>query len=144
MTSRRYKKPSLAWTLAWAYRKGYLKAKFLKLIHDISICVGLIVVHILIQFSLWSVQGIERRLHSNRICYHQSVVSDFFSSALLLRCYLTGLRMTTVVVTALYKKSLVLSSTEIQNYSTSQIENLMTIDSQAIQDLTIYNYVVWY
>merc|ERR1740124_339014 len=52
--------------------------------------------------------------------------------------------MRTAVVTAVYKKVLVLSSAERQNRSSGQIVNLMTIDAQRIQDLTTYGHAIWY
>ena len=47
---KKEREPSLAWCLTKAFIKDYIKAGFLKLIHDINVFVGPIVLHGLIQF----------------------------------------------------------------------------------------------
>jgi len=144
LTSKRYKKPSLAWTLARAYGKAYLKAGFLKLIHDISIFVGPIVLHGLIQFLRDPSKELKEGFFLTASVTISQLLMSFCLRHYFFGCYLTGLRMRTAVVTAVYKKALVLSSSERQSRSAGQIVNLMTIDAQRIQDLTTYGHAVWY
>ena len=48
------------------------------------------------------------------------------------------------MVTAVYKKALVLASAERQARTLGEITNLMTIDAQKLQDLTSYLHAIWY
>ena len=141
---RRYEEPSLAWALARAYGRAYLRAGFLKLIHDMCIFVGPIVLHNLIEFLRDASKELREGLILTATVTASQILMSFCLRHYFFGCYLTGLRMRTAVVTAVYKKALVLSNTERQNRSAGQIVNLMTIDAQRIQDLTTYGHAIWY
>jgi ABC-type multidrug transport system fused ATPase/permease subunit len=60
------------------------------------------------------------------------------------QCYVTGLRLRTSVITSVYAKSLVLSSSARLASTTGEITNLMSTDAQRLQDLTPYLHAIWY
>ena len=60
------------------------------------------------------------------------------------QCYLTGLRLRTAVIMAVYKKSLVLAASERNSRTTGEITNLMSVDAERLQNLTPYLHAIWY
>ncbi len=136
--------PSVARCLAKAFGKEFINAGLLKLIHDINVFVGPIVLHGLIQF----LRDPNKPLRTGLLLTLSVTVSQTIMSFCLrhyfFKCYLVGLRMRTAIVVMVYKKALVLSSEERERRKTGEIVNLMTVDAQRIQDLTTYLHAIWY
>jgi ABC-type multidrug transport system fused ATPase/permease subunit len=59
-------------------------------------------------------------------------------------CYLVGMRLRSAVVTSVYQKSLKLSTAARRRRTAGEITNLMSVDSQRLQDLTPYLHAIWY
>jgi ATP-binding cassette subfamily C (CFTR/MRP) protein 1 len=59
-------------------------------------------------------------------------------------CYRVGLRLRTAVITSVFSKALVLSTSELMKRSVGEISNLMSVDSTRLQDLTPYLHAIWY
>eukprot|EP00123_Amoebidium_parasiticum_P018424 comp24199_c0_seq1/m.44437 comp24199_c0_seq1/g.44437 ORF comp24199_c0_seq1/g.44437 comp24199_c0_seq1/m.44437 type:complete len:1466 (-) comp24199_c0_seq1:528-4925(-) len=59
------------------------------------------------------------------------------------RCFQTGLRVRSAIVTAVYQKGLVLSNAARRESTQGEITNLMAVDAQRLMDLTTYLQVVW-
>jgi len=59
------------------------------------------------------------------------------------RCNFVGLRVRVALVTAIYRKSLRLSSASKTAYTTGQVVNLMAVDAQRFFDLLQYLHIVW-
>lgn len=57
--------------------------------------------------------------------------------------YSTGIRIKSFLIGAIYDKSLVLSPESRSLKSTGDIVNLMSIDTQRLQDLTEYGQIIW-
>ena len=143
-TSKPYE-ASLSWCLVRAFIKDYIKAGFLKLIHDLNVFVGPIVLHGLIQFLRSPAsEAIKHGLMLTAAVTVSQTIMSFCLRHYFFKCYLTGLRMRTAIVIAIYKKALLLSSGERQGRTVGEIVNLMTIDAQRIQDITTYGHAIWY
>eukprot|EP00043_Microstomoeca_roanoka_P016335 m.166363 g.166363 ORF g.166363 m.166363 type:complete len:1602 (+) comp16436_c27_seq1:218-5023(+) len=67
------------------------------------------------------------------ICLHQ-----YFH-----RVMKTGMRLRSAVVTAVYTKSLALSTSARQSTTSGEIVNLMAVDAQRFMDLTSYLHMIW-
>lgn len=137
-------KPSLAKCLALAYGRDFLRAGFLKLIHDLNVFVGPIVLHGLIQFLRTPSEPLSTGLLLTLAVTISQTIMSFCLRHYFFKCYLTGLRMRTAIVVQVYRKALVLSSAERQRRRTGEIINYMTVDAQRIQDLTTYSHAIWY
>lgn len=143
-TSKPYE-ASLSWCLVRAFIKDFIKAGFLKLIHDLNVFVGPIVLHGLIQFLRSPAsEAIQHGLMLTAAVTVSQTIMSFCLRHYFFKCYLTGLRMRTAIVIAIYKKALLLSSGERQGRTVGEIVNLMTIDAQRIQDITTYGHAIWY
>lgn len=121
-------------TLARAFGGDFIRAGFLKLVHDLCVFVGPQVLHGMIVFL---------RSDSDRDWWHGlaltlTVTVSQLVMSLCLRhyfflCYATGLRIRTAVTVAVYRKVLVLSSQERNKRTAGEITNLVSIDAQRLQ-----------
>jgi len=137
---KKKRNPSLAVALAKAFGKPFFIAGFLKLIHDSLLFVAPKVIEGVIGF----LKNPDARLSEGLLYAVAMLLSGIIQSFCLRQyfyyCYLTGLRLRSAVVTAVYKKSLVILSCS----STGEVTNLMSIDAQYLQDLTPYLHGLWY
>ena len=58
-------------------------------------------------------------------------------------CMVTGMRVKSAIITAIYRKSLRLSNTARQKSTTGEIVNLMSVDATRISDLFTYLHILW-
>jgi len=136
--------PSLVRILALAFGRDFLRAGLLKMIHDISIFVGPQVLHGLITYMSDADAPLSRGLGLTAAVTLSQLAMSLALRHYFYKCYLTGLRVRTAVVSAVYRKALVLSASERQTRSAGEIVNLISVDAQRMQDLTTYLHAVWY
>jgi len=123
--------------------KEYCFAGFLKLIHDLLQFVGPQVLHGLIAFlrnpeaPMW--HGL---LLTASVTLAQMLMS-FCLRHYFFKCYRVGLRVRTIVITEIYRKSVLLSSSNYQ-HRRGEITNLMSVDSQRLQETTTYLHSIWF
>ncbi|GAB5588211.1 hypothetical protein Unana1_03111 [Umbelopsis nana] len=58
-------------------------------------------------------------------------------------CFATGMRIRAALVTAIYKKTMVLSNSSRQASTVGEIVNHMSVDAQRLMDLCTYFHIVW-
>jgi ATP-binding cassette subfamily C (CFTR/MRP) protein 1 len=125
--------PSLLRALFRAFGAEFVRAGFLKLVHDLSIFVGPQVLHAIIVFlrnpnaPLWHGLALTAAVTISQLTMSFCLRHYFF------KLYGTGLRVRTAIVVAVYRKALVLSSGERQTRTLGEITNLMSIDAQRLQ-----------
>eukprot|EP00559_Dactyliosolen_fragilissimus_P007142 CAMPEP_0184860246 /NCGR_PEP_ID=MMETSP0580-20130426/5172_1 /TAXON_ID=1118495 /ORGANISM="Dactyliosolen fragilissimus" /LENGTH=1483 /DNA_ID=CAMNT_0027357283 /DNA_START=38 /DNA_END=4489 /DNA_ORIENTATION=- len=134
----------LVWSLARSFGVDFLKAGLLKLVHDLCIFVGPIVLHGLIEYLRDPDAPLQTGLLLTLVVTASQLLMSFCLRHYFYRCYVTGLQMRSAVVVSIYKKALLLSSAERQIRTSGEIVNLISIDAQRIQDLTTYLHAVWY
>uniref|UniRef100_A0A7S3PWM8 ABC transmembrane type-1 domain-containing protein n=1 Tax=Chaetoceros debilis TaxID=122233 RepID=A0A7S3PWM8_9STRA len=125
--TQKKKQPSIGWSLAMAFGGDFLQAGILKLIHDANVFVGPNVLHGLIQFLRDENAPLQRGLTLAVTVTISQTIMSFCLRHYFFKCYMTGLRMRTAIVVAVYEKALVLASTERQKRSVGEIVNLMTV-----------------
>ena len=136
--------PSLVRVLFRAFGAEYLRAGLLKLVNDLCTFVGPQVLHAMITFlrdpdaPLWHGFALTGAVTLSQMLMSLCLRHYFF------RCYCTGLRVRTSIVLAVYKKALVLSSSERQTRTLGEITNLISIDAQRLQDTPNYLHALWY
>jgi len=136
--------PSLVWVLFRAFGPEYLRAGFLKLCNDLCAFVGPQVLHAMIVFLRDPDAPPSRGLGLTLAVTLSQLTMSLCLRHYFFKCYATGLRVRTAIVTAVYKKALVLSSGERQTRTLGEITNLMSVDSQRLQDIPNYLHAVWY
>ena len=128
--------PSIPRALFKAYGSDFIRAGFLKLIHDCSLFVGPQVLNGLIYYLRNANAPLSEGLSLTFIVTISQLIMSFCLRHYFFYCYLTGLRIRTAVVVAVYRKALVLNTAERQTRTVGEITNLMSIDAQRMQDLT--------
>ncbi|KAI0233416.1 hypothetical protein L0F63_003025, partial [Massospora cicadina] len=129
--------PSLTWALVHSFGGPFLFAAVLKLVQDAP--------HRLHR-QLWAP-------HTRQPIYYGVGISvGMFGTALVQTaflhqyfqlCMVTGMKLRTALVSAIYQKSLRLSGASGQSSSVGEIVNHMSVDAQRLQDLCSYVHVVW-
>jgi ATP-binding cassette subfamily C (CFTR/MRP) protein 1 len=125
--------PSLLRALFRAFGAEFVRAGFLKLVHDLAIFVGPQVLHAIIVFlrnpdaPLWHGLSLTAAVTVSQLTMSFCLRHYFF------KLYSTGLRVRTAIVVTVYRKALVLSSGERQTRTLGEITNLMSIDAQRLQ-----------
>jgi ABC-type multidrug transport system fused ATPase/permease subunit len=143
-TSFQEKQPSLGLALARAFGRDFIRAGFLKLIHDCGVFVGPAVLHGFIEFLRDEDAPLSRGFYLTAAVALSQTAMSFCLRHYFFKCYLTGLKMRSAIVLAVYKKALLLSSAARHNRSGGEIINFMTSDANRIQQLTTYLHAVWY
>lgn len=136
--------PSLVRALFFAFGADFMRAGALKLVHDMCIFVGPLVLNGLIHFLRDADAPMRTGLLLSLAVTISQLTMSFCLRHYFFICYMTGLRIRTSVVVSVYKKALVLASSERQTRSLGEITNLQSIDAQRMQDLTTYLHAIWY
>jgi len=71
-------------------------------------------------------------------CVKSVVINQYFHV-----CFLTGMRLRSAVISAVYRKALVLSNSARKDSTAGEIVNLMSVDAQRLQDLLPYINTLW-
>lgn len=135
--------PSLTRALARAYGKDYFIAGCLKLVHDLCVFVGPQVLHSIIVFLRSPDAPPSEGLLLTLAVTASQIAMSFCLRHYFFKCYMTGLRIRTAVVLAVYKKALLLSAAERQTKTLGEITNLISIDASRLQDLMNYMMSLW-
>lgn len=141
-------KPSLAWTLCITFGHKMVLAAFFKVIHDILAFTQPQLLRILIKFvSDYNSTEVERQpiIKGFMVSFAMFFVSIIQTSVLhqyFLNIFDTGMNIKSSMTSVIYQKSLTLSN-ESSNTSTGDIVNLMSVDTQRLQDLTQWGQIIW-
>jgi ATP-binding cassette subfamily C (CFTR/MRP) protein 1 len=127
--------PSLFRALCLAFGGPFVRAGLLKLVHDLCIFVGPQVLNGLVLFLGDADASMSRGLWLTLAVTLSQLTMSFCLRHYFFECYLTGLRVRTSVVVAVYQKTLRLSSGERQSRSLGELTNLMSIDAQRMQGM---------
>ncbi|RLN47454.1 hypothetical protein BBJ28_00013553 [Nothophytophthora sp. Chile5] len=141
---KRKKSPSLVWALGKAFGLKFVVAGFLKLIHDSLQFVGPMIIKDIIAYLSDPTAPRAEGLVYAGVIFVSGVVQSFALRQYFFYCFETGMQFRSAIVTAVFEKSMVLSSAARQQRTSGEITNLMSIDAQRLQDLTPYLHGVWY
>lgn len=137
-------RPRLWMALSKAFGFPFLLAGGLKLVHDSLLFVSPMVIKAVIAFLQDSNATLNEGLLYVLAIFASGVIQSFCLRQYFFYCYQVGMRLRTAVVTAVYDKTLKLSSAARQRSSTGEITNLMSIDAQRLQDVTPFLHGLWY
>uniref|UniRef100_A0A7N8WWT3 Multidrug resistance-associated protein 1 n=1 Tax=Mastacembelus armatus TaxID=205130 RepID=A0A7N8WWT3_9TELE len=142
-TDRKTKEPSLLWALCLTFGPYFLISCLYKIIHDILMFVGPEILRLLINFvnnsSAPSWQGyFYTALLFICTCVQSLILQKYFHV-----CFITGMRLRTAVIGAVYRKALVISSAARRTSTVGEIVNLMSVDAQRFMDLITYINMIW-
>lgn len=138
------KNASLSKCLLNAFWVDFAYAGVFKLFHDCSQFVGPIILQKFIHYLRDDGATFSDGLWLAFAVTTSQTVMAFCMRHYSFKCNLTGLRMRAALMIAVHKKAMLLSNGEKNKLASGRIVNLVTIDTQRIQDLTTYLHAVWY
>ena len=116
----------------------------LKAVHDCLQFVGPQVLHGLIEFIRTPSDNLSRGLWLTAIVTIAQLGMSLCLRHYFFMCYRVSLRVRTIVLLAIYEKALTIDSSYYQNHPIGQVTNLMSVDTQRLQDVISYLHAVWY
>src|SRR5579859_4475944 len=140
------KNPSVTWALLRAYGGTYAVAGVLKACQDILAFVQPQLLRMLLSFISTFEKGKSSPVKGFAIAgtmFLVSVVQTSFLHQYFQRSFEFGMRTKSGLTAAIYKKSLALSNDGRQAKSTGDVVNLMSVDTQRLQDVSQYGQIVW-
>ena len=136
--------PSLTSCLWKALSPLFIRAGMLKAVHDCLQFVGPQVLHDLIEFLRMPSENLTRGLTLTAVVTVAQLAMSLCLRHYFFMCYRVSLRMRTIVLMAIYEKALTIDPSYYQNHSLGQVTNLMSVDTQRLQDVISYLHAVWY
>ena len=140
------KSPSVTWAILRAYGKTYAVAGVFKACHDVLAFVQPQLLRKLLSFVNSFEKGHSSAVQGFAIAgsmFLISVVQTLFLHQYFQRSFEFGMRTKSGLTAAIYKKSLNLSNDGRQAKSTGDVVNLMSVDTQRLQDVAQYGQIVW-
>ncbi len=139
--------PSLALALLQAFGPSMLLGGFFKAVQDVLQFSQPQMLKFLIQFVTEYNDGAEQPLVKGFMIvvgmFSISVIQTAFLHQYFLKCFNVGMNLKSSLTATIYKKSLLLSNEERGNKATGDIVNLMSVDTQRLQDLTQFGSILW-
>ncbi|CAJ1076635.1 multidrug resistance-associated protein 1 [Xyrichtys novacula] len=137
------KEPSLLWALCLTFGPYFLISCLYKAIQDILMFVGPEILRLLIRFvndsSAPSWQGFfYTALLFVCTCVQSLILQRYFHV-----CFVSGMRLRSAIIGAVYRKALVISSAARRTSTVGEIVNLMSVDAQRFMDLITYINMIW-
>ncbi|XP_041363039.1 multidrug resistance-associated protein 1-like isoform X2 [Gigantopelta aegis] len=140
---RREKKPNVLKCLVKTFGRFFLLAAVYKLMHDILLFAAPALLRLLIQF----VKNKEEYVWHGYLYASALLVCAVVQSLILHQyfhsCLVLGMRLRTVIIAAVYRKTLKLSSSARKKSTMGEIVNLMSVDAQRFMDLMTYFHTIW-
>jgi ATP-binding cassette, subfamily C (CFTR/MRP), member 1 len=139
------KSPSVTWAILRAYGKTYAVAGIFKACQDILAFVQPQLLRQLLTFVNNFEKG-DSPVKGFAIAgtmFLISVIQTSFLHQYFQRSFEFGMRTKSGLTAAIYKKSLNLSNDGRQAKSTGDVVNLMSVDTQRLQDVAQYGQIVW-
>ncbi|KAK9764159.1 hypothetical protein K7432_008560, partial [Basidiobolus ranarum] len=145
--SQEKRSPSLVWTLAKSFGLPFLYGAFFKVLQD-----GLAFVQPQLLGKLMGFVGSQasdnpepsyRGFLIAGAMFLTAIAQTIFLHQYFQRTTVTGMKLRCALVTAIYRKALVLSNSARQKYTVGEIVNHMTVDAQRVQDLCLYANIAW-
>ncbi len=136
--------PSLTLCLWKTLSPLFIRAGMLKAVHDCLQFVGPQVLHGLIEFIRTPSDNLSRGISLTVIVTVAQVAMSLCLRHYFFMCYRVSLRVRTIVLLAIYEKALTIDSSYYQNHPIGQVTNLMSVDTQRLQDVISYLHAVWY
>ena len=123
----------LSRSLFSAFSGPFMRAGYLKLVHDLCVFIGPQVLKALIKFINTPDAPLSTGLYLTALVTLSQLTMSLCLRQYFFACYCTGLRLRSSVVTAVFNKSLTLSSQARLSKTTGEITNLMSTDAQRLQ-----------
>ncbi|XP_030581396.1 multidrug resistance-associated protein 1 [Archocentrus centrarchus] len=137
------KEPSLLWALCFTFGPYFFISCIYKLIQDVLMFVGPEILRLLIQFVNDSSAPSWHGYFYTALLFVCTSVQSLVLQKYFHVCFVSGMRLRTAIVGAVYRKALVISSASRRTSTVGEIVNLMSVDAQRFMDLITYINMIW-
>ncbi|XP_026057392.1 multidrug resistance-associated protein 1-like isoform X1 [Carassius auratus] len=135
--------PSLFCALCRTFGPYFLVSSLYKIIHDILMFVGPEILRLLIQFVNDSSAPDWHGYFYTTLLFICTCVQTLILQKYFHVCFVTGMRLRTAIVGAVYRKALVITNAARRTSTVGEIVNLMSVDAQRFMDLITYINMIW-
>uniref|UniRef100_A0AAR2JQY6 ABC transmembrane type-1 domain-containing protein n=1 Tax=Pygocentrus nattereri TaxID=42514 RepID=A0AAR2JQY6_PYGNA len=135
--------PSLFLALCRTFGPYFLVSSFYKIIHDILMFVGPEILRLLIQFVNDSSAPSWHGYFYTALLFICTCVQTLILQKYFHVCFVTGMRLRTAIIGAVYRKALVITNAARRTSTVGEIVNLMSVDAQRFMDLITYINMIW-
>ncbi|XP_026771847.2 multidrug resistance-associated protein 1 isoform X2 [Pangasianodon hypophthalmus] len=137
------REPSLFLSLCWTFGPYFLVSSVYKIIHDILMFAGPEILRLLIQFVNDSSAPSWHGYFYTALLFVCTCVQTLILQRYFHVCFVTGMRLRTAIVGAVYRKALVITNAARRTSTVGEIVNLMSVDAQRFMDLITYINMIW-
>uniref|UniRef100_A0A665WLW5 Multidrug resistance-associated protein 1 n=1 Tax=Echeneis naucrates TaxID=173247 RepID=A0A665WLW5_ECHNA len=142
-TPLKTKEPSLFLALCLTFGPYFLVSCFYKIIQDILMFVGPEILRLLIDFVINSSAPTWHGYFYTALLFSCTSVQSLILQKYFHVCFVSGMRLRTAIIGAVYRKALVISSTARRTSTVGEMVNLMSVDAQRFMDLITYINMIW-
>ncbi|KAL6103555.1 abcc1 [Pungitius sinensis] len=141
--AQKAKDPSLFWALCLTFGPYFLISCLYKIIQDVLMFVGPEILRLLIRFVNNSSAPSWHGYFYTALLFICTCVQSLILQKYFHVCFVSGMRLRTAIIGAVYRKALVISSEARRTSTVGEIVNLMSVDAQRFMDLITYINMIW-
>ncbi|XP_031726932.1 multidrug resistance-associated protein 1 [Anarrhichthys ocellatus] len=141
--AQKTKEPSLFWALCLTFGPYFLISCLYKIIQDVLMFVGPEILRLLIRFVNNSSAPYWHGYFYTALLFICTCVQSLILQKYFHVCFVSGMRLRTAIIGAVYRKALVISSAARRTSTVGEIVNLMSVDAQRFMDLITYINMIW-
>ncbi|XP_049426792.1 multidrug resistance-associated protein 1 isoform X3 [Epinephelus fuscoguttatus] len=142
-TPQNTREPSLLWALCLTFGPYFLISCLYKLIQDVLMFVGPEILRLLIRFVNNSSAPSWQGYFYTALLFICTSVQSLILQRYFHVCFVTGMRLRTAIIGAVYRKALLISNAARHTSTVGEMVNLMSVDAQRFMDLITYINMVW-
>ncbi|XP_061568477.1 multidrug resistance-associated protein 1 [Cololabis saira] len=140
---KKSREASLLWALCLTFGPYFLASCLYKMIQDILMFVGPEILRLLIRFVNDTGAPFWQGFFYTTLLFLCNCVQSLILQRYFHVCFVSGMRLRTAIIGAVYRKALVISSEARRTSTVGEIVNLMSVDAQRFMDLITYINMVW-
>ncbi|XP_062841096.1 multidrug resistance-associated protein 1 [Trichomycterus rosablanca] len=134
---------SLLLALCGTFGPYFLVSSVYKIIHDVLMFAGPVILRLLIQFVNDSSAPSWHGFFYTALLFVCTCVQTLILQKYFHVCFMTGMRLRTAIVGTIYRKALVITNAARRTSTVGEIVNLMSVDAQRFMDLITYINMIW-
>ncbi|KAK0156266.1 Canalicular multispecific organic anion transporter 2 [Merluccius polli] len=137
------RQPSFLWALIRAFGPYFLIGSAYKLLQDLITFVSPQLLRLLISFTKQTGAPDWWGYALAFLMFFTALLQTLILHQHFQYCFVTGMRLRTAIIGAIYRKSLVITNAAKRKSTVGEIVNLMSVDAQRFMDLTTFLNMLW-
>ncbi|XP_069761773.1 multidrug resistance-associated protein 1 isoform X2 [Narcine bancroftii] len=136
-------KPSLLKALCKVFGPYFMISFLYKVIHDLLLFASPEILKLLLKFVRNEKAPVWQGYFYAFLLFFCALIQTIFLHQYFEICFVTGMRIKTAVIGAVYRKALVITNAARRTSTVGEIVNLMSVDAQKLMDLITYLNMIW-